>query len=328
MKSAFRRRGSVLIVVLFVSVVLSLLAVSLAYRSALVLRASRQRAIMVKLQSQADSVAAIAMSRIIENKADFDHPAQSWHTHGPLASENWINDWTAEDGGEPPQFTADYRINDEEGKLHILRASSDALQKLSMTDDQIACLFDYMDDDDYSHPDGAENGYYQSLVPPRRCKNAPLETLDELLSIKGFGPADYWGRWDGGDDQFVGWVNVLTCLGAGRININTAPRAVLTTLGISDGGVDQVNAFRQFDAFSSGQIEEHAFRSLQDIEQLQGLSDTDRHMLAGKVTFKSEYFRIMVMTRHPPTGLRCNVDMLVRRHDEKVDVLQRRRSSW
>ncbi len=185
-----------------------------------------------------------------------------------------------------------------------------------------------MDNDDYSQTSGAESGYYQSLPVPRRCKNAPLEILDELLAIKNFFPANYWGAWNGQGDQQIGWVNLLTCRGNGRININTAPRSVLG-LSLSDSGVDQVDAFRQFDAFSSGQVEDHAFRSQQDIEQLQGLSDPDREMLAYIAVFRSEHFRILVTARHIPTGLRYNVDLLVRRGDkQKIDVLQRRRSTW
>ena len=321
-------RGSVLIVVLFVSVVLSLLAVSLAYRSAMVLRASRQRAIMVKLTAQADSAAVIAMNRISQNTADFDHPAQSWRTHGPLANEGWMDDWVASDNDTSPAYAINYRVIDEEGKLNIQYASSESLQKLGMSGEQIACLFDYMDNDDYSRTSGAESGYYQALSASRRCKNAPLEILDELLAIKNFSPANYWGAWGGQEDQQIGWVNFLTCRGNGQININTAPRAILA-LKLSDSGVDQIDAFRQFDAFSSGQIEDHAFRSQQDIEQLQGLSDDDRGILADMAVFRSEHFRILVTARHIPTGLRYNVDLLVRRGGkQKIDVLQRRRSTW
>jgi len=320
------RRGSVLIVVLFVSVVLGLIAVSLAYRSALVLRASRQRAIMTKLQAQADSVMAIAIMRLSENAASFDHPAQSWHTHEPLAAEGWIDDWTADDGDTPPQFVADYRVSDEEGKLHVLMASSKSLQKLGMSEDQITCLFDYMDGDDYSRPGGAESGYYEALASPRRCKNTPLETLDELLAIKGFGPADYWGLRDDEAGTTLGWSDLLTTCGQGKVNINTAPRAVLSTLGISEAAVEQIDAFRTFDAFSSGKLEDHAFVSSEDIERLQGLSDADRQMLSGRTVFKSEHFRILITVRHVPTGLRHVVDVLVRRSGDKVDILQRRRA--
>ena len=323
---ASQRRGSVLIVVLFVSVVLGLIAVSLAYRSALVLRASRQRAIMAKLQAQADSVTAIAIMRLSENAANFDHLAQSWHTHGPLAAEDWIDDWTADDGDTPPQFAADYRVSDEEGKLHVLLASSESLRKLGMSEDQIACLFDYMDGDDYSQPGGAESGYYQALASPRRCKNAPLETLDELLAIKGFGPADYWGPRNGEAGTTLSWSELLTTCGYGKVNINTVPRAVLRTLGISEGAVDQIDAFRTFDAFSSGELEDHAFVSSEDIEHLQGLTDADRQMLSGRTVFQSEHFRILITVRHVPTGLTHAVDMLVRRLDGRVNILQRRRA--
>ena len=317
------RRGSVLILVLFVSVVLGFLAVSMTYRSAMILRVSRQQAILAKLDAQADSVSAIAMSRLMENTDDFDHPAQPWHTHGPLAAEGWLDDWTAV-GDQAATFVANYRITDEESKLHVLMASSESLRKLGMSDDQIACLFDYMGDGEYGRPGGATNSYYQSLSPPRRNKGAPLETLDELLAIKEFTPADYWGPRVSDSGTAPGWAELLTTAGSGMVNINTAPRVVLETLGLSDEGVGQIDAYRRFDAYSSGQLDNHAFRSYEDIKQLQGLSEADRAMLAGRVVFKSERFRIVVTVRHVPTGLTRRVDILVRRSGEKIDVLQRR----
>ena len=318
MKLSSRHRGSVLIVVLFVSVVLGFLAVSMAYRSGMILRVSRQQAILTKLDAQVDSVAAIAMSRLLENTADFDHPAQPWHTHGPLAAEGWLSDWTVTDDATGPAFVASYRVTDEEGKLHVLRASSESLRKLGMSDDQVASLFGYMGDG------GSQSSYYQNLSSPRRSKNAPLETLDELLSIKEFSAADYWGPRVSDSGVAPGLVDLLTTAGSGMININTAPLAVLATLGISEEGVGQINAYRTFDGYSSGQLENHAFRSHRDIEQLQGLSNADKDMLAGRVVFKSEHFRIIVTVRHVPTGLTRTVDLLVRRSDDKIDVLQRR----
>ncbi len=55
-------------------------------------------------------------------------------------------------------------------------------------------IFDWIDDDDDQRPNGAENEYYQSLSPPYECKNAPLETLDELLLIRDITPQLLFGE--------------------------------------------------------------------------------------------------------------------------------------
>lgn len=326
-RNARQCRGSTLIIVLFVSVVLGLFALSLTYRSAIVLRAARQRAITMKLQAQADSAAVIAMSRLANNTNDFDHPAEPWKPHVPLAQEGWLVDWSQMDGEGNTVYSVDYEVIDAEGRLHVLLASSESLEKLGMNEDQIACLFDYMDEDSFARPGGAENRYYQSLRTPRQCKNAPLETLDELLAIKGFSPRNYWRLVREADEEHPpGWINFLTCCGDGRVNINTAPRSVLNTLGISEGAVDQVDAFRRFDKDSSGTIEEHVFTSPEDIQQLQGLSEPDSQALVARAVFRSSHFRIIVKVRHMQTGLAYALDVLVKSVDGTNEVLHWRRA--
>jgi general secretion pathway protein K len=83
---------------------------------------------------------------------------------------------------------------------------------------------------------GAEAGYYAALDPPYACRNGPMVDLSDLLLIKGMQPALYAGA-----EDLPGLVHTLTVFGAkkgggvrpaveGRININTAPEAVLAAL--------------------------------------------------------------------------------------------------
>ncbi|MDB5384625.1 MAG: Type secretory pathway component PulK-like protein [Planctomycetaceae bacterium] len=55
-------------------------------------------------------------------------------------------------------------------------------------------IFDWIDEDDDQREHGAENEIYQSLNPPYECKNQPLETLDELLLIRGITPQLLFGE--------------------------------------------------------------------------------------------------------------------------------------
>lgn len=50
----------------------------------------------------------------------------------------------------------------------------------------VDCLIDWVDENDLSHLNGVESEYYESLDPPYRCKNGPIDTVDELALIKGF----------------------------------------------------------------------------------------------------------------------------------------------
>ncbi|MFO0879276.1 MAG: type II secretion system protein GspK [Gemmataceae bacterium] len=62
------------------------------------------------------------------------------------------------------------------------------MQLPNMTDEIADSILDYIDTDDTARQNGAENEYYSALDPPYRCKNGPLDTLEELLLVKGVTP--------------------------------------------------------------------------------------------------------------------------------------------
>ena len=55
-------------------------------------------------------------------------------------------------------------------------------------------IIDWLDSDDTQMTNGAESDYYQSLVPPYPAKNNLLDSLDELLLVKGMTPTLLFGE--------------------------------------------------------------------------------------------------------------------------------------
>jgi general secretion pathway protein K len=49
-------------------------------------------------------------------------------------------------------------------------------------------ILDWRDSDDFHRLNGAENKYYQSLANPYVCKNAPFDSVEELLLVRGMSP--------------------------------------------------------------------------------------------------------------------------------------------
>ena len=336
------RHGSILIVILFVMSVLGLTAVSFAYRTGIEMRMARSQAVMAQLESQAISAIEIAIYRLQDNTNDFDHLAESWHTHLPLSRENWLPQLQISQEGKLSEYEVDYQVIDEEGKLNVAYASGNALEKLGMTTSQISSVLDWMDSDSVPETEGAEDEYYRSLSESYRCKNAEMDLLDEMLLVKGITSLDYLGedlnknrRLDGNENDGIlsyppddgdnylrlGWVDLLTCCGDGKININTAPRQVLLTLPISEEAVDQILTYRRFEGTSLDGIEDHVFRSEEDIEQLQGLTESESDVLVQCSVFQSEYFRIFAQALHVPTGLRYHIQALVRSSDGQVETV-------
>ena len=54
-------------------------------------------------------------------------------------------------------------------------------------------ILDWIDTDDLHRLNGAESDYYQSLPNPYKAKNGRLDTLEELLLIKGMSPDILFG---------------------------------------------------------------------------------------------------------------------------------------
>src|SRR5262249_40885991 len=82
----------------------------------------------------------------------------------------------------------------------------------NMTPDAADSIIDWIDSDDDPRPNGAESSYYLGLSPPYRCKNGPLDSVEELLLVKGVTPQFFFGtdfnrNWiqDPGEDVGSGW---------------------------------------------------------------------------------------------------------------------------
>src|SRR5262249_2366769 len=58
----------------------------------------------------------------------------------------------------------------------------------NMTEEIANSILDWMDADSDPRPGGAEDEYYMALTPPYHCKNGPLDSLEELLFVKGVTP--------------------------------------------------------------------------------------------------------------------------------------------
>src|SRR6266516_354795 len=99
-----------------------------------------------------------------------------------------------------------YGVGDEESRLNLNVASPDELGRLKgMTPDVVAALNDWRDEDNAVSPGGAEAAYYTSLQPPYRPRNGPLQTVRELLMVRGV-----TGELLGDASADTGWASILT----------------------------------------------------------------------------------------------------------------------
>lgn len=139
----------------------------------------------------------------------------------------------------------------------------------------IESFMDWIDKDDVPRPDGAEtDDYYALQKPPYRAKNGPLDTVGELLLVRGFDRAILYGgtlappEGAGGEPVPVrGIEDLLTVYGSsGQVDVNAASMEVLMTLP----DVDEIVAGaileeREGLVDSEGRRKPHYFQSTQDL---------------------------------------------------------------
>jgi len=119
----------------------------------------------------------------------------------PPEKKEWVTD------GRLYSLSSDQGINElrimgEAGKVNINIISEKTLRKIltqlgleGETRDIVAdSILDWRDPDDFTHVNGAENDYYQSLKEPYTCKNANLDSVEELLLVRGVTPELFYGR--------------------------------------------------------------------------------------------------------------------------------------
>jgi len=88
-----------------------------------------------------------------------------------------------------------YGVSDEESRLNINNASAEELGKLyAMTPDIVAAVLDWRDEDNAASPGGAEAEYYLSLQPPYLPRNGPVQTIRELLMVRGMDSELFLGK--------------------------------------------------------------------------------------------------------------------------------------
>jgi general secretion pathway protein K len=134
-------------------------------------------------------------------------------------------------------------VNSAEGGLNVnILDRDDWLDIFEMAnvpstdwDEMIDCLEDWIDENDLHGLNGAESDdpYYEELGYP--VKNGPLDSVEELLLVKGWGPDVLYGKpADDDSDEIFGIGELLTVWGDGRLNLNSASSDALRAAGLSD----------------------------------------------------------------------------------------------
>ncbi len=98
--------------------------------------------------------------------------------------------------------TCEIRVTGEAGKVNINMVTEATLRKIigqfglegEARDVVTDSILDWIDPDDFVRINGAENDYYRSLKEPYDCKNAKMDSIEELLLVRGVTPDLFYGK--------------------------------------------------------------------------------------------------------------------------------------
>lgn len=159
-----------------------------------------------------------------------------------------VDPWHDLNGLMPDSVTLDdaaYRVTltDLGTRLNVNKAVEADLRRLfvgeridaALADALAQTIMDWRDPDDFCRARGAEKDDYIKAGLAELPRNAPFESMEELLDVRGMSPA-----------IFARIRGDLTLLGSGQINVNAAPRAVLMSLpGMTDLGAQIIARAQQ-----------------------------------------------------------------------------------
>jgi len=179
-----RTAGTVLIVTMWVVLVLAGLALVFARSMRVAAAVSANQVASL----QAECIAAGALEYVVAKLSEQTQTQTATSETADLYEAMPVGEgyfWVLHANLESDQELT-YGLTDEAGKINLNTASEEMLLKLpGMTAELAASIIDWRDTDSDVTAGGAEDEYYLLQPEPYHCKNGPLETVDEILLIKG-----------------------------------------------------------------------------------------------------------------------------------------------
>jgi len=251
------QRGTVLIMVLWILLALSLLALSFSASVRTEVNAARNTVDQKQSYYMARAGIEYAVYKILEAQSAFNESQQAMQGQvgRPEVPEVFTGSLRLDlaDGG------ANVEVIDESGKLNLNLAQAHMIYNLLIVigvnpdDAEVITdsIEDWRDQDDLYRPNGAESDWYQRLENPYFAKNGLFDVPEELLLVRGVTPEIYYGKKGlseaGERVEYYGLQKYFTTFSSfNRININSAPLAVLASIpGLDYDVAQEIVAMRQ-----------------------------------------------------------------------------------
>jgi len=181
-KHSWRRRGTVLIVTMVVCFALAGSVIVLCRSMRVEVQASANTAASLEAASVARGAEQYVLALLTGYKDQIREMNEDEFAAVPVGNGCF---WLLRPDYEDAQLPL-FGLMEESAKLNLVGVTYDELLRLpGMTDEAASSIMDWIDEDSNVERDGAEDEYYLSLPDSYYCKNAPFETVEELLMVRG-----------------------------------------------------------------------------------------------------------------------------------------------
>lgn len=268
-----KRRGSILVGVLWCMALLSVVVITVLHRSRMDLLTvknygDRIQAHYLALAGVERAKALLYHDYITRRQAGINHTGTLFNDAKDFENVQFgrgqIRVLRRGSNGEGGGLI--YGVSDEESRLNINTAFEGELTNLNgLTPDIARSILAWRSDVGQGANGGAEDEYYQSQQPPYVARHGPFQTVRELLMVRDVTRGDLLGSdahqndlLDPDDESSVtgdgGWATLLTAnsaeknfnaFGKQRVNIQNADQNALTGIdGITDDIARAIIAYR------------------------------------------------------------------------------------
>jgi general secretion pathway protein K len=345
------KKAVALVITLWVLVLLSLIGLAFVRTVRVDARISRYHKNNLQALLLAKSGLTVLTADILADNNEFDSLSEDWLRKYSYTKEEMdkkghgssLREFEVKDKDGKLLGTYSVRITDEMGKFNI-NAIDEAMDNMvkylfdSVQSDNkegiVDSILDWIDPDDLHRLNGAEEEYYKELSSPYHCKNGPLDTLEEMLFIRGITPQIFYGT-----DKSKGIASLVRIYPSKeesvRINVNTAPIEVLEAL-LKEFGESLPQSILEQRSGRDGiepSEDDEPFKNTQDIlklpsclEVLTGLKKeedkkgwTDR--LMKRIDVRSSVFRVESTGRLKNYNAKRKITTILRRDSSGLKTL-------
>ena len=298
-----KKRGTILITSLWILSILSILAIGIGFRVSIEARLAKYNMDGLKalyLAKAGVTKTAYRLSRNPTAAGDTIYECGTIFTPEEKSDPDKLKSIFSGPLGEGA-FSVAYKedgvvypgASDEERRININTAPENILKN----------LFAYVGEDPTIASDvvqwrsqgpGLDDGYYEGLPVPYECKHQMFSAPEELLLVKGINKKIF--------DKIKNYITIFGTPTTFTVNINTAPKAVLSILLMAEAGVDKTSADLYTDQIINcrngpdgikGTKDDSAFTGDVSIELvLPALSAAQVAAIKKDFTTTSNYFRI------------------------------------